>query len=243
MLALQGVVVTYDGWYAPIYFVEEDENPAKNLPRSMIGTALSCIAIFLLVNAGLFHVLHMDHLAGSPMPAVDAAMVLFGSYGRRLVLLIAVVGVISSANAGLMFTPRILFSMSRDGLLPRSITSVNQGGTPSLALFLCAAASIALVLSGSFDTLIAIGSILFVAVYLSGFVSLMMLRRKEPDLPRPYKAWWYPWSTVLVLLASAAFLLGSVIGDLEHSLFTAILILLSYVASILIVREKAHQHA
>jgi len=242
MLALQGVVVTYDGWYAPIYFVEEDKDPAKNLPRSMIGTALSCIVIFLLVNAALFHVLHMDHLAGSPMPAVDAAMLLFGSYGRRIILLIALVGVISSANAGLMFTPRILFSMSRDGLLPRNITSVNRGGTPTLALFLCAIVSIALVLSGSFDALIATGSVLYVAVYLSGFASLLILRRSEPHLPRPYRAWWYPWSTVLVLLASAGFLLGSVIGDLKHSLFTAILILLSYVASVLIVREKVHQH-
>ena len=239
MLALQGVVVTYDGWYAPIYFVEEDKNPAKNLPRSMIGTALSCIAIFLLVNAALLHVLHLDHLVGAPMPTVDAAMLLFGSYGRQLILLIAVVGVISSANAGLMFAPRILFSMSRDGLLPPSITSVNPGGTPSLALFLCAIVSITLVLSGSFDTLIAISSILFVAVYLSGFASLLILRRSEPNLPRPYKAWWYPWSTLLVLLASAAFLVGSVIGDLKHSLFTAILVLLSYVASILILREKS----
>ena len=243
MLALQGVVVTYDGWYAPIYFVEEDKDPAKNLPRSMIGTALSCIAIFLLVNAALFHVLRMDHLAGSPMPAVDAAMLLFGSSGRKLILLISVVAVISSINAALMYIPRILFSMSRDGLLPRSITSVNRGGTPSLALFLCASVSIALVLSGSFDALIAIGSILFVAVYLSGFASLLILRKSEPDLVRPYKALWYPWSTLLILLASAAFLLGSVIGDLKHSLFTAILILLSYVASILIVREKNHEQA
>jgi len=136
-LALQGVIVTYDGWYAPIYFVEEDKDPAKNLPRSMIGTALSCIAIFLLVNAALFHVLHMDHLAGSQMPTVDAAMLLFGSYGRRLILLIAVVGVISTVNAGLMYTPRILFSMPRDGLLPRSVTSVNRGGTPSGSASLC----------------------------------------------------------------------------------------------------------
>jgi len=142
-----------------------------------------------------------------------------------------------------MYIPRILFGMSRDGLLPPSITSVNRGGTPTLALFLCAAASIALVLSGSFDALIAIGSVLYVAVYLSGFASLLILRRSEPDVPRPYRAWWYPWSTVLVLLASAGFLLGSVIGDLKHSLFTAILIMLSYVASVLIVREKVHQHA
>ena len=243
MLALQGVVVTYDGWYAPIYFVEEDKDPAKNLPRSMIGTALSCIAIFLLVNAAFFHVLHMNHLAGSPMPAVDAATLLFGSYGRQLILLISVVAAISSINAALLYMPRILFSMSRDGLLPRNVTYVNRGGTPSLALFLCAAVSIALVLNGSFDALIAMASILFVAVYLSGFASLLILRRSEPDIPRPYKAWWYPWSTVLVLLASVGFLLGSVIGDLKHSLFTAILILLSYVASVMIVRKKVHQHA
>jgi basic amino acid/polyamine antiporter, APA family len=243
MFALQGVVVTYDGWYAPIYFVEEDTDPAKNLPRSMIGTALSCIAIFLLLNAALFHVLRMDHLAGSPMPSVDAAMLLFGSYGRQLILLISAIAVISSLNAGLMFTPRILFSMSRDGLLPRNITVVNRGGTPSLALFLSAGVSVALVLSGSFDTLIAIGSILYVAVYLSGFASLLILRKTEPDLARPYKAWWYPWSTLLVLLASTAFLVGSVIGDLKHSLFTAILILLSYVASVAIVREKSHAQA
>jgi APA family basic amino acid/polyamine antiporter len=243
LLALQGIVVTYDGWYAPIYFVEEDKDPAKNLPRSMIGTAVSCIAIFLLVNAALFHVLHIDRLAGSAMPTVDAAMLLFGSYGRQLILLIAVVGVISTVNAGLMYTPRILFSMSRDGLLPSRVSSVNGGGTPSLALFLCAIASITLILSGSFDTLIAIGSILFVAVYLSGFAALLMLRRREPDLARPYKAWLYPWSTLLVLLASAAFLVGSVFGDLKHSLFTAVLILLSYVASALIVREKEHRLA
>ena len=84
---------------------------------------------------------------------------------------------------------------------------------------------------------------MFVAVYLSGCASLLVLRRSEPDLARPYKAWWYPWSTMLVLLASAGFLLGSVIGDLKHSLFTAILILLSYVVSIVIVREKSHDQA
>jgi len=240
MLALQGVVVTYDGWYAPIYFVEEDKDPAKNLPRSMIGTALACIAIFLLVNAALYHVLHMDHLAGSQMPVMDTAMLLFGSYGRQFILLVSVVTVISSINATLMFTPRILFSMSRDGLLPPDVASVNRGGTPSLALFLCAMVSTVLVLNGSFDTLIAIGAILYVAVYLSGFVSLLVLRRTEPDLARPYRVWWYPWSTVLVILASAGFLLGSVIGDLKHSLFTAVLILLSYSASILIVSGKSH---
>ncbi len=239
ILALQGVVITYDGWYAPIYFVEEDQDPSRNLPRSMMGTALSCTAIYVLVNAALLHTLGMGHLVGSQLPAADAAMSVFGGYGRQFILLISVVGVLSTINALLMLTPRILFSMARDGLLPQSVTSVNQGGTPTVALLLCWFAGILLVLTGTFESLVAIASILFVAIYLPVFASLLVLRRKEPDLPRPYKAWFYPWTTLCVLLASAAFLIGSVIGDLRHSLFTVILILLSYVAALLITRRKA----
>jgi APA family basic amino acid/polyamine antiporter len=181
----------------------------------------------------------MGNLAGSLLPAADAAMLVFGRYGRQFILLISVVGVLSTINAGLMLTPRILFSMARDGLLPQSVTSVNQGGTPTVALLLCWFAGILLILTGTFESLVAIASILFVAIYLPVFASLLVLRRKEPDLPRPYKAWFYPWTTVCVLLASAAFLIGSVIGDLRHSLFTVILILLSYVAALLITRRKA----
>ncbi len=239
ILALQGVVVTYDGWYAPIYFVEEDQDPSRNLPRSMIGTALTCTAIYLLVNAALLHALGMGHLAGAQMPAADAALLVFGRYGRQFILLISVVGVLSTINAGLMLTPRILFSMARDGLLPESVTKINKGGTPTVALLLCSVAAMILMLTGTFESLIAIAAILFVANYLPVFAALLVLRRREPDLPRPYKVWFYPWTTLCVLFASAAFLVGSVIGDLRHSLFTVILILLSYVAALLITRRKA----
>jgi APA family basic amino acid/polyamine antiporter len=241
VLALQGVIVTYDGWYAPIYFVEEDLDPARNLPRSMMGSTLSCIVIFLLMNAAMFHVLRLEHLAGSQMPAVDAAVMIFGSYGRQIILLISLVAVISTLNAGLLFIPRIMFAMSRDRLLPSSVAMVNKGGTPSLALWLCTLASGALALSGSFETLVAMGAILFVAVYLSGFVALLVLRKREPELKRPYKVWWYPWSTIAVCVASAAFLAGSVMGDLKHSLFTGILILVSYGASWVVVRGEGRR--
>lgn len=235
VLALQGIVVTYDGWYAPIYLAEEDRDPARNLPRSMIGTALSCTGIFLLVNAAVFRVLGMDHLAGSQIPVADAAVLLFGDYGKQVILVLSVITVVSTINAGLLYQPRILYAMARDGMLPRRVTSVNQGGTPAIALFLCASASLALVLSGSFDTLIAIGSIVLVAVYLSGFISLLVLRRREPLLPRPYKAWLYPWSAFFVALASAAFLLGAIFTDLQHAAFTLILVFVSLVASLLAV--------
>ena len=108
-----------------------------------------------------------------------------------------------------------------------------------MALLLSCLAGILLVLSGTYDSLIAVASILFVGTYLSCFAALLVLRKREPDLARPHRAWCYPWTTLLVLLVSAAFLFGSMVGDLRHSMFTVILILLSYAAAILMTRKNS----
>jgi basic amino acid/polyamine antiporter, APA family len=228
VMALQPIIITYDGWYGAIYFAEEDQDPVRNLPRSSIGGVVACIAIYLLVNAALLHVLPITRLAASQMPAADAALVVFGGRGRQIILIISMVSAISTINALLLVTPRILFGMSRDGLLPRRVASVNQGGTPTTALFLGALAAMALVVSGSFEKLSAIASFLFVTVYLSGFCALFVLRVREPNLPRPFKLWGYPWTNLGVLLVSAIFLVASIVADLKHALFTLILLALSY---------------
>lgn len=238
VVALQAVIVTYDGWYSAIYFMEEDRDPARNLPRSAIGGVVACIAVFLLVNAALLHVLPIAQMAASQVPAADAAMLVFGGYGKQIIFVISLVAVISTINALLLIAPRILFAMGRDGLLLRGMASVNSGGTPSVSLLIGALAAIALILTGSFDTLIAIASFLFVAVYISGFVALFKLRAREPELTRPFKVWGYPWMTLGVLLASVGFLIASVISDLKHSLFTLILIAISYPVYFLAVKER-----
>lgn len=238
VVALQAVVVTYDGWYSAIYFMEEDQDPAKNLPRSAIGGVIASIAIFLLVNAALLHVLSMPQLAASQVPAADAASLVFGNYGKQIILVISLITVVSTINALLLIAPRILFAMGRDGLLPRTMASVNSGGTPGGALLAGAVFVIGLVLSGSFETLIAIASVLFVAVYISGFLALIRLRVRHPELPRPFKVWGYPWTVVGVVVASAGFLIGSVVGDLKHSFFTLVLIGLTYPVYFLAVRKK-----
>jgi basic amino acid/polyamine antiporter, APA family len=187
VVALQAVIVTYDGWYSAIYFMEEDRDPARNLPRSAMGGVVACIAVYLLVNAALLHVLPMAQMAASQVPAADAAMLVFGSHGKQIILVISLVTVISTINALLLISPRILFAMGRGGLLPRRMASVNSGGTPSVALLIGALAIIALVLSGSFETLIAISSFLFVSVYISGFAALFRLRVGQSKLTRPLK--------------------------------------------------------
>jgi APA family basic amino acid/polyamine antiporter len=238
LLAFQAVVVSYDAWYAPMYFAEEDQDPTRNLPRSMVGTVVSCVGIFLLINVALIHTLGMGGLQHSKAPAAEASFLVFGSLGKQIILVISIITVISSINATLLCAPRVLYGMARDRLLPRRLTAVNQGGTPVWSLLLCAVVGVALILSGTLETLIAIDAVIIVAVYASGFASQMMLRWREPQLARPYRAWWYPWSTLCVLVVSLGFLLAAVIGDLRHSLFTVILVVVSYLVSRVIVRDS-----
>jgi len=238
LLALQAVIITYDGWYFAIYFTEEDSDPARNLPRSSMVGVLTCLAVYVLVNMALLHVLPMNKLAGSEIPGADAAMAVFGGQGKQFILVLAMVTVLSALNATVLLSCRILFGMGRDGWLPRWLASVNAGGTPSAALLVVSLASILLILSGGYEKLIAVSAFLVVVLYLSGFCALFALRVREPDLPRPFKAWGYPWINLGVLLASAAFLVATVVGDLKDALFTLILISLSYPVYSFVARRK-----
>ncbi len=165
-------------------------------------------------------------------------MGIFGGRGKQFILVLAMVTVLSALNATVLLSCRILFGMGRDGWLPRWLASVNSGGTPSAALLVVSLVSIVLILSGGYETLIGVASFLVVVLYLSGFCALFALRIREPNLPRPFKAWGYPWTNLGVLLASAAFLVATIVGDLKDALFTLVLIALSYPAYLFVAKKK-----
>jgi APA family basic amino acid/polyamine antiporter len=119
----------------------------------------------------------------------------------------------------------VLYGLARDGLMPAAgtLSRVSASGTPLTGLLLTTAVSSLLTLAGDFQTLLAIAAILYVALYTSGFVSLLVLRQREPDLERPFRAWGQPWIALAVVAASLAFLTGSVLGDPLHSLLALLL--------------------
>jgi APA family basic amino acid/polyamine antiporter len=224
VLALQAVITTYDGWASPIYFAEEFSEPASDLPRSLLGGVLAVIVIYLLVNLALLHVLPLEQLANSKLPVGDAATVIFGSIGGELITGVALISLLGLVNTAIMAAPRILFGMARDGLFPAFGTLVNTGGTPTFALLFTSLAAIALVLSGSFERLLGMASILYVAIYMTGIAAQVMLRQREPELPRPFRAWGYPVSAVLVFGLSLAFLIGAAFSDPLNSLIALALV-------------------
>ncbi|MGA0560471.1 APC family permease [Larkinella sp. VNQ87] len=228
LAALQSVFYTYDGWHTAAYFTEEDINPNKNLPRSMMIGVLLIIGIYLLVNLALFHVLPIEQLAQSKLPAADAVQVLFGPASAKVVTLLLMISIMGIINAQIMFNPRVLFAISRDGLFSQYFTQVNAGGTPARAMFLTAGMSILMIITGTYSKLSDVASFFFVLCYAAAFASLIRLRKTAPDLPRPVRAWGYPLTTWLMLLASLAFLVGVIYSDLYSSAYAVGFIALSY---------------
>ena len=229
LLSLQSVIYTYDGWTAVVYFSEEVRDSARDVPRALIGGVLLIIAIYLLTNLALLHVLSVEGLSGDPFALGTVAGRLAGPRGMTALLVVAIVSLLSAVNANHLMASRVLFAMSRDGLFPARATDVNAGGTPTVALALSTLVALLFIVFGrTFGQVITVLSFFFVANYSLSFISLFVLRAREPDRARPYRVWGYPWTTALALIGSIAFLVGAVAGDPRHSLFALLLLAASY---------------
>jgi len=227
--ALQAVIYTYDGWNGVVYFSEEVNNPGSNIPRSLFGGVLSVIAIYLLVNLALLYVLPISKIAGQDFAAGVAATVIFGQYGDTIFRSLTILSMLSGINALHLMATRVLFAMSRDGLFSRKAATVNKGGTPTVALFMSAAITVLFIVFGqTFEKVITVLAFFFVANYTLSFISVFVLRRREPEKERPYRAWGYPWTTGLALLASVAFLVGAIKTDTKNSVYALLLLAVSY---------------
>jgi basic amino acid/polyamine antiporter, APA family len=233
VLSAQAVIYTYDGWNGPLYFSEEMRDPGRQLPRSMFGSLLVVALIYLLINLAFLYVLPLSAMAGSTLAAARVAETIFGPRGDTVVRLVVILALPSAVNACLLMSSRVLFGVSRDGLGPRAATRVNEGGTPTVALVASAIVSLLFLATGTFQSVIAVAAFFFVADYALSFLAVFVLRRREPNAPRPYRARGHPWTTGLVLAGSIAFLVSAVAGDTKNSLWALGLLVISYPAFLL----------
>lgn len=136
---------------------------------------------------------------------------------------------LSAINAYHLMSTRVLFAMSRDGLFAKKAAEVNKGGTPSFALLTSAAVAVLFIVFGqTFERVITVLAFFFVANYTLSFISVFVLRRREPDKERPYRVLGYPWTTALALIGSVLFLAGAIASDTTNSLYALALLAVSY---------------
>jgi APA family basic amino acid/polyamine antiporter len=228
--ALQAVMITYAGWQSALYFTEEDRDPVRNLPRTMIGGVLAVIIIYLLVNIALLAILPIAALGRAKVPAVDAAQLIVGGRGAQVITVLSLVSLVPMLNAIMMVGTRILFALGRDRLLWSRTADVNAGGTPGVATLVTTAVAVAFIATMTFDRLIALASFFLAVNYVVGCLALVALRRREPKAARPFRAWGYPWSAVIVIAGAGLFLAGSLVGDTISALVVAGLLAIGLLA-------------
>jgi APA family basic amino acid/polyamine antiporter len=222
--ALRAVFVTYDGWYSAIYLAEENTDPARTLPRAMIGGTVVVAALYVLINMAILRVVPLPVLAASTLPAADAARIVLPHGGAELVTAISLFTVLSLINAVLLIAPRILLAIGRDGLFLAKAAAVSESGTPRFALAISSTAAMVLILSGTFEQIVALAAVLFLLTYISAYLAVFVLRRREPELPRPYRARGFPLTPALALGGCLALLAAAIWEDVRSGIVAALLL-------------------
>lgn len=242
-VAMQSVNETYAGCSSAVYFSEENEDAARSLPRAMFLGVLLLAAIYVSVNVALLYVLPVSEIGRSNLAVAHAAEVMFGPAGGKIITALAILSVIGVLNAIVLYMPRTVFAMSRDGFLPAIGARVNAGGTPVVALLATVSLIIALVATGSFETLLAIAAFLSIAGEFVVYLALFVLRWREPDLRRPFRALGYPILPAIVLLTALALLVVYAIGNPARTLYSIGILVLFYPAFLLGKRSASNEHS
>ena len=210
-VALISCVLAYDGWVQLSFVAGEIRNPRRNILLALaFGTAI-CIAIYLLANIAYLRVLSIPEIAASTHVGADAAGRVLGSFGGKLVSLIILMSIVGTLNGCFLTSPRLYFAQARDGLFFRKFAEVHpRHETPSFSIIAQGVWAAALLLSGSYESLIDYAMFGLWLSYGAMVAGLIVLRIKRPDAPRPYRMWGYP-VTPLLFLAITVWFLGNML--------------------------------
>lgn len=195
----------YDGWIDVTLAGSEVQNPQKNIPRAVVGGTMIVGAVYLLANAVYFYVLPVEKVATTPNVASEAVRRFAGPAAAAWITLAMVISATGTLNSSILTGARVPYAMARDGLFFRATRSIHpRYRTPAGALIFQGVMACAMVLTGQFSDLLSLFIFAQWIFYALTVASVFGLRRREPDLPRPYRAWGYPWVPVLFIASATA---------------------------------------
>ena len=194
---------TYDGWYGATFSAGEMRDPKRNLPLGLIWGTLAIVTLYMLLNVLYLRALPVTAMAQTSRIGETAAVALFGAAGGRLLSAAVLVSTFGCLAATILYSPRIYLAMARDGVFFRSLAAVHpRHRTPGRSLWAQSGWAIVLTLSGTYEqiyTYVVFAAVLF---HVATGAAVFVLRRKRPEMVRPYRTWGYPWVPALFLLGS-----------------------------------------
>jgi APA family basic amino acid/polyamine antiporter len=225
--ALVAALWAYDGWNNVSMVASEVRNPQRNLPRALVGGTCTVIAIYLLANMAYFHVLTAAEVGSSARVAAEMMRRILGDPGAAAVSIAAMISIFAALNGSILTGSRVPYAAARDGLFFKAVGRVNaQYHTPAVSIMVLSGWSAVLVLSGSYEQLFT--CVIFASWILYGMTAaaVIVLRRKRPYLPRPYKTWGYPWVPATFVLVALALIISTLMDSPRESLIGIGLIVL-----------------
>ena len=200
-LAMVAVLWTFDGWIFVTYVAGEVKNPKRNIPLSLIFCMVIVVTVYLALNTVLVYVLGFDQMIGSELVMADAASKFIGGNGAAIVTIIILISLIGANNGFILTSARINYAMARDNRFFKQAAIIHpKFQSPANALIIQCIWACILTFSGTFNQLITY--IIFASWIFYGMSAgaVIILRKKKPDMERPYQIPFYPWIPIIFIL-------------------------------------------
>lgn len=210
--AMVGSIFSSDAWNNVTFIAGEIKNPKRNIGLSLFLGTLIVTIIYVSANLMYLHVLPLQELAfaKNDRVAVVAAQSIFGAAGTAVIAIMIMVSTFGCNNGLILAGARVYYSMAKDGVFFRKAAELNKNAVPEYALWIQSIVACLLCLSGRYGDLLTMVSFIVVIFYVFTIIGIFILRKKRPDIERPYKAFGYPVLPVIYIILATAFCIGVV---------------------------------
>lgn len=241
--AMVGSIFSSDSWNNVTFIAGEIKNPQRNIGLSLFLGTLIVTLIYITANLMYLHVLPLQSIAfaENDRVAVTAANEIFGNAGTIVIAVMIMISTFGCNNGLILAGARVYYTMAQDGLFFKKTAELNKNAVPAYALWVqCLVASL-LCLSGKYGDLLTMVSFVVVIFYVLTIIGIFILRKKQPDLPRPYKAFGYPVLPIIYIILASLFCVGLVWASPTYSLWGLAITLIGIPLYYLAVRNKKQE--
>jgi APA family basic amino acid/polyamine antiporter len=219
--AMVGSIFSSDSWNTVTFIAGEIKNPQRNIGLSLfLGTSIVTL-IYISTNLMYLHVLPLNEIAfaENDRVAIAAANKVMGNIGTIVIAVMIMISTFGCNNGLILTGSRVYYTMAKDGLFFKKTGELNKNEVPAYGLWIQALVASILCLSGKYGDLLTMVSFVGVLFYILTIVGIFILRKKEPNLPRPYKAIGYPVLPIIYIVMASVFCVGLVYAQPKYSLW------------------------
>ncbi len=227
-LVFASIIYTYDGWDYPAYFGGEIKGGGGAVARTIIKGVVVLTLLYVFLAAALAFKVPLASLAGKELSLASALEMAVSPLASTVVVVVAIVMLLAHQNLMYMSTPRILQAMAVDGLFVRRAGKISKGGNPIFAVVLSWGFSVGLIMIGGFHFLLHLLVFFSLGITVVLIAGVLILRVRQPDADRPYRAWGHPWSTYACLIFCILLTLFQAVAEIHTAAYAVVFVAISW---------------